>query len=182
MPLQFYKPNKFKTGSAGSFTINSKGGAIYAEIVKQLTWDDKTETATFYDKEKKEKGPNVKIQLDRDEIGGLIYSLLTKGEFKAYHESETQTTQIEFKQYQKYNKQTREYEGPFLGWGLTVSRKSKEDNGKAESHKLPFTYGEAMVLLEYFRFALEKIFSAIYAEDKQKALEFQEKRKSQQKE
>lgn len=169
MPAQFYKPNKFNTGSACALSINSKGGAVYVEIVKQLSWDTTTENGSFYDREKKEKGENVKIQIDRDEIGGLIYAIQTKKEFKAFHESETQQTQITFGLLQKWNKDKKIYEGDPIGYSLVVNRNSKETAGEKSTFKIGFTFGEGMVLLEYFKFALEKIFSAIYAEDKKKA-------------
>lgn len=172
MPLQFYKPNSFNSGSACSFSINSKGGSVYVEIVKQISWDKTTETGVFFDREKKEKGENVSVQLDRDELGDLIYAIQRNKPFKAFHESEKQTTRINFEQYAKWNKEKRVYEGEPIGWGLSIGRKSKEKNEESQ-FKIPFTFGESIVLLEYFRFALEKIFSAIYSEDKQRALERQ---------
>jgi len=172
MPLQFYKPNKFNTGAACALSINSKGGAVYVEVIKQLTWDEKSECATFYDRDKKEKGANVKIQLDRDEIGGMIHALLTRKEFKAFHESETQQTNIVLDLYYKWDAKAKAYKDdePPLGFGLSISRKSKENSEKS-NFKIPFTFGESVVLIEYFRFALEKIFSAVYSEDKKRAEE-----------
>lgn len=169
MPETFYKPNKFNTGSACGLSLNSKGGAVYVEIVKQMGWDDKSETGSFYDHAKKEKGDNVKIQIDRNEIGALIYSITTKTDFKAYHESETQTSQIEFGLLRKWNKDKRVYEGDPIGYSLVVNRTSKEKVGEKSTYKIGFTFGEGMVFLEYLRFSLEKIFSATYAADKKSA-------------
>lgn len=195
MPLAFYKPNPSVKGCACSFSFNSKDGAVFLSLVKQTGWDNSSKTGAFkggaqcnvklntneigglidtiatsiapvydisrlkvastdlFDAEGEAKKPLPEINL---------YSSAVPREFNVYHAGQNQNLAIKFAPSYLKDKPNKEIKGI----GLSVTQSIAE--GAKTSFFIGFTAGECVVLKQYFQHALEKIFMAIYSEDKQK--------------
>ncbi len=155
MGLQFYKANAAAKGSATSLSFNSKDRALYISIIKQTSWNPTNRTGTF------KGGQQCNVKFSLSEVGEFIAALKNNSEFKAFHSSASGTTQISFAPY--IDKQEIQ-----KGFGLKVySTKGTEKT----NFIIGFTFGEMEALSEYFKFVLNHFFSAIYSEDKKKALD-----------
>jgi hypothetical protein len=150
--MKIYKPSPKGTGHAGSFSVTSSGKAqgIYAEIIKQKSWDDSSKTGTF-DSSKEAK---VNLKFTTAEIAGMMQVCQKqKGTVKFFHNTGEITSSISFGVYPD-----KEGETP-RGIALSVSKGEKRAS-------LPFTFAEAGLLCEWFRWALNRIFTADYTEQK----------------
>lgn len=148
---QFYKPNPKCSGSACNFSVTSsgKGQGIYVEMIKQKSWDEAQKTGKF-DKEYK-----INLKFGEHEIAEMmVINQRQKGSVKFFHTSDAGAAQIS---YGVYN----DKDGNPKGIALGVSKGDKKLS-------IPFTFGEAVLLNEWFRFALSRIFTADFAEAKKK--------------
>jgi len=96
--------------------------------------------------------------------------------FSGYHTSAKADTRINFEAY--VSKPFGEKPAELKGVSLSVSKKVKDETVDSPSFLMGFTFGEARTLLEYLRFALTHCFSALYADDKQRTKEYQEKKEA----
>jgi len=152
--MKFYKPNPKVGGAACSFSVTSTGKAqgFYIQLVKQTGWDDKNKTGSF------DKNPENKINLkfSPTEIAGMMeICQKKKGQAKFFHTTGDTSSQITFGVYPFK-------EGEALtpkGIALSVSKGEKKAS-------VPFTFAEALLLCEWFRFGLNRIFVADYTEEK----------------
>jgi hypothetical protein len=150
--MKFYKPNPKNTGSCGSFSVTSSGKqqGFYVELLKQKSWDDKAKTGTF-DSSKENK---LNLKFNPTEIAGMMQICQRqKGVVKFFHNTGEVTSSISFGVYPD-----KEGETP-RGIALSVSKGDKRGS-------LPLTFQESTLLLEWFRWALGRVFTADYTEAK----------------
>lgn len=148
--LQFFKAQKNGNGSAANFSFNSKDGAFYVEIVKQTGYDNAKNLGSF------KGGAKLNSKLSLTEIGSFLNAIYNKQEFKSVHKTSDRTLTISFAPY--FLKDSNEYKG--FGLSLFVS--------KDEVCRIGFSPGELELLVEFFKFGLEKCFSSMYADDKKR--------------
>lgn len=150
--MQVYKPNPRNTGALCSFSVTSSGksSGIYAEILKQKTWDDKTKTGTF--DTAKEHKINLKFTIAEAAAMSIICQK-QKGEATFFHNTGEVTSSIKFSVYNK-----KDTDIP-AGIALSVTKGDKKAS-------VPFTFAEAFVLSRWFDFAFNRIFTAEYTERK----------------
>ena len=152
--MQLYKANKSNKGAACSFGFNSKDGALFTQIVKQVSYDESRHIGSF------SGGEKIVIKSGITEIGAFLDVLQRNVEYSTVHTTKDGTTQIWFAPY------VVEADGVKTqkGYGLRVARKSSD--GKESKFLMPFNFGEAAALKVYLDFVLRHIFSADYAEEK----------------
>lgn len=203
MGLSFYKPNTKNTGCACQVSFNSKDEAIYFEFIKQVAWNAETKNGSFKNGEKAnvkfglhEVGNIIAIieqtivptyditsanapvssndifgESDEGEKStGTQMNLVSSqklSEYSTYHDGQKQKVQIKFASYGKPK---------VAGLALGITKIDAEDATKKTQFSVPFTFGEAIVLREYLKFALGHCFTAIYSADKKKAEEYQKKK------
>jgi hypothetical protein len=146
----FYSPNAKNTGALLMTSFDSKGAAIYFNLMKQVGWDANKKVASF------SGGEKINVKLSKDEAGALMYAVLNNGEASFYHTFEKAVTTVSFKYY------TIPANGDMkakVGFGLTVKSGDKE-------WKVGLTVGAAMRLYMFLDYAFEHINSAAYAADK----------------
>lgn len=156
--LSIYKAKANKNGTACSFSFNSKDQALFINLIKQVGWDESTKKGSF------KGGDKCNVKFSMAEIGGLIDTIEKGRPSKGYHSSQNQTIQYTFAPY---------YLGPeggdkkLAGFSLSVFRQTGEEKEK-KAFQIGFNFGEAVMLREYFRSVLGRMFGAIYSEDKQR--------------
>ena len=149
--ISFYKPNSKNTGTACSFSVNSKDGSVWSSLIKQSSWNEATKTGSFSDnKDNPQKSARVKFSLT--EAAGLLEALDKNVEFSAYHSSDKQVTKIKFSPYLKDDKQ--------IGFSYSVNKESKDNIENKQSFLLGFYFNEARLLREFLIHALNSVFKA----------------------
>jgi len=141
--IQFYKANPKVTGTACSFSVNPKDKSVYASLIKQKSWDDKTKTGRF------DADSKCITKLSTMELGALIHAIESKTDWSAYHGTQTRATKMNFSPYSQ---------GGNEGFNFRVTADSKEDSENKSTYSMGFRYGEAEVLKQYFSFAMQSIF------------------------
>ena len=143
--IQFYKANPKVSGTACSFSVYPKVKSVYASLIKQKSWDDKTKTGRF------DADSKCITKLSTMELGALINAIDTKTDWSAYHGTQTRATKMNFSPYSQ---------GGNEGFNFRVTADSKEDSEKKATYSMGFRYGEAEVLKRYFIFSMNAIFQA----------------------
>ena len=142
----FYAANQALQMGAMDLSVNSKDGSVFMKFAPQKAYHADRRAKGEYD-----WGNAVNVKLDVGEIGGFIRALRSDGEFLFIHDFEGNKTTggVKFYTTQNGNK----------GFGFSVKKGDK-------TIKVPVPVGDGELILEYFRFALDHIFSADYALDK----------------
>ena len=147
--ISFYKPNSKNTGTACSFSVNSKEGSIWSSLIKQSSWNEGTKTGSFSaNKDNPQKSAKIKFSIT--EAAGLLETLDKNIEFSAYHSSDKQITKIKLSPYIKDDKQ--------VGFSYSVNKESKENIENKQSFLLGFYFSEARLLKEFLTHSLQSIF------------------------
>jgi hypothetical protein len=147
--ISFYKPNSKNTGTACSFSVNSKEGSIWSSLIKQSSWNEGTKTGSFSaNKDNPQKSAKIKFSIT--EAAGLLETLDKNIEFSAYHSSDKQITKIKLSPYIKDDKQ--------VGFSYSVNKESKENIENKQSFLLGFYFSEARLLKEFLAHSLQSIF------------------------
>ena len=164
MPSQFFSPNAKVSGGAAFFTFNSKDGAVYIKLLKQIA-NNPSKKGNF-------DGANpINIKLSQDEAADLIRAIRVNGESKFFHKFDSITTSGSLKFYTIPAKDTFPARS---GYGLSVK---KSQDGKEQEIKCGFTLASAERLSLWLNNALTHIFDAEYSQDLKDFKERQEKKK-----
>lgn len=155
MAIQFYKPTQKVTGSACSFSFNSKDECLYIQLVKQVGYDPAKRLGSF------NGGEKVNLKFSMTEIGGMIDALERNVPFSAFHSSEARTG-INFDPYIDKVSNLQK------GFSLRINQTSGDNK---ISFALGFTFPEMVQIREYLKFVLEHCFSANYSADKKAYLD-----------
>ena len=141
--IQFYKANPKVTGTACSFSVNPKDKSVYASLIKQKSWDDKTKTGRF------DADSKCITKLNLMELGAIINAIEAKSDWSAYHGTQTRATKMNFSPYSQ---------GDNHGFNFRVTADSKEDSEQKATYSMGFRYGEAEALKQYFIFSMHSIY------------------------
>jgi hypothetical protein len=149
--ITYYKPNSKNTGTACSFSVNSKDSSIWSSLIKQSSWNEAKKIGSFSDNQ---NNPNksVKIKFSLTEAAGILDAIERNAEFSAYHTSEKQTTQIKFSPYIRDEKQ--------VGFSYSVNKEDKQNVENKQSYLIGFYFNEARLLKEFLTYSLNSIFEA----------------------
>jgi len=169
MPNSFYSPNAKISGGALFASFNSKDGAIYLKLLKQI--------ANNPDKKGNFDGKNpLNIKLSQDEAADIIRAIRLNGEAKFFHKFNNDSTSGVFKYYTI--KSTDPKFPDRHGFGLSVKR----TGGITQEVKIGFTLASAERFSLFLQNALVHIFDAEYSQDLKDYKESQAKKQSTPKE
>lgn len=147
--ISFYKPNSKNTGTACSFSVNSKDESIWSSLIKQASWDESKKIGSF-SLNQNNPTKSVKIKFSLTEASGILDALERNVEFTAYHSSEKQTTRIKLSPYIKDNNQ--------VGYSYMVSKEDKQNSENKQSYLIGFYFNEARLLKQFLVYAINSIF------------------------
>lgn len=149
--IQLYHPNKSNTGSAASFWFSERDNVVYATILKQSGWDDKSRNGTFKasmaDPLKK---TNIKFSFV--EVCGILDSIERNRSFSSYHDNEDFSKSIKFEPYLDKTSNAAK------GSSFSVLVKNKQDTSTSNSFLIGFTFAEARYIREFLVYCLHKKF------------------------
>lgn len=149
--ITYYKPNSKNTGTACSFSVNSKDGSIWSSLIKQNSWDESKKIGSFSGNQNN-PSKSVKIKFSLNEAAGILDAIERSTEFSAYHTSEKQTTQIKFAPYIKDEKQ--------VGFSYMVSKSDKQNSENKQSYLIGLYFSEARLLRQFLSYALDSVFDS----------------------
>jgi hypothetical protein len=149
--ISFYKPNSKNTGTACSFSVNSKDNSVWGSLIKQSSWNDAKKIGSFSENQ---NNPNksVKVKFSLTEAAGLLDALERNVEFSAYHTSEKQITRIKLSPYMRDDKQ--------VGFSYAVNKEDKQNSENKQSYLIGFYFNEARLFREFLVYALNSVFEA----------------------
>ena len=147
--ISFYKPNSKNTGTACSFSVNSKDNSVWGSLIKQSSWNEAKKIGSFSENQ---NNPNksVKVKFSLTEAAGLLDSLERNTEFSAYHTSEKQITKIRLAPYIRDEKQ--------VGFSYSVNKEDKQNIENKQSYLIGFYFNEARLLREFLAYSLNSVF------------------------
>ena len=147
--ISFYKPNSKNTGTACSFTVNTKDASIWGSLIKQSSWNEAKKIGSFSDNQ---NNPNksVKVKFSLTEAAGILDAIERNTEFSAYHTSEKQTTRIKFCPYIREDKQ--------VGFSYSVNKEDKQNSENKQSYLIGFYFNEVRLLKQFISYALDATF------------------------
>ena len=171
--ISFYKPNSKNTGTACSFSVNSKDNSVWGSLIKQSSWNETKKLGSFSENQ---NNPNksVKVKFSLTEAAGLLDSLERNTEFSAYHTSEKQITKIRLAPYIRDDKQ--------VGFSYSVNKEDKQNIENKQSYLIGFYFNEARLLKEFLSYSLNSIFETQRIEAIKKAKNFTKETKDELKE
>ena len=149
--ISFYKPNSKNTGTACSFSVNSKDNSVWGSLIKQSSWNDAKKIVSFSENQ---TNPNksVKVKFSLTEAAGLLDALERNAEFSAYHTSEKQITKIKLSPYMRDDKQ--------VGFSYAVNKEDKQNSENKQSYLIGFYFNEARLLREFLSYSLNSVFES----------------------
>lgn len=147
--IAFYKPNSSNSGCAFSFNIGKSGKndglSVYINAIKQSSWNEKTKVGSFSENAK-DPEKSISVKLNEFELGSFLHAIRNYTTFKAFHSFDDNKTVINFGPYTKKD--------GTQAFSFSVTKNSTLKFG------IGLEMGEAYALAEYFKLALNKIFTA----------------------
>lgn len=167
MPLTFFTSDNKCRGTASHWGVNSKENRLYLTLKKQDSWDEERNVGTF-------QGAHCSIALSVEEIGKLINFFESGGSepielIRSYQNS--------FSKLELSKKTFLKNDVNVINFLLKIE---KSDDG-FEKWITAFNVDKAAVIKRYLYFSLEHIFTAIYSDDKKKAIERKKNREEEEK-
>jgi hypothetical protein len=147
--ISFYKPNSKNTGTACSFSVNSKDNSVWGSLIKQSSWNDAKKIGSFSENQNN-PSKSVKVKFSLTEAAGLLDALERNTEFSAYHTSEKQITKIKLAPYIRDEKQ--------VGFSYSVNKEDKQNVENKQSYLIGFYFNEARLLKEFLTYSLNSVF------------------------
>jgi hypothetical protein len=149
--ISFYKPNSKNSGTACSFSVNSKDNSVWGSLIKQSSWNEAKKIGSFSENQ---NNPNksVKVKFSLTEAAGILDAIERNAEFSAYHTSEKQITKIKFSPYIRDEKQ--------VGYSYSVNKEDKQNIENKQSYLIGFYFNEARLLKEFLSYSLNSVFES----------------------
>jgi hypothetical protein len=154
MGIHFYHPNKVSTGFAASFWFSDRDDTIFATILKQAGWDEKTQNGIFKDS-MNDPLKRVNIKLGYVEIAAILDCIERSRPFATFHDNEESPKQISFSPW--LDKQTKAPKG--FSFSITVA--NKQDSTFKNSFYIGLTFAEARLVREFMVFCLHTHFQRL---------------------
>ncbi len=154
--VSLFHPNKSNTGSACSFSQNSKDGQIYATIIKQSSWDEAKRIGGFVES-RNDPLKHINIKLAPHEVGAILDSLDRFRPFSTVHVSEKDTKSINFGLWIP-KPATPDVKSEPKGYSFTINLTDKEDSTKKIGFYIALTFAEARLIREFLIYSLQNLF------------------------
>lgn len=157
MAIHFYHPNKAIKGFAASFWYSERDNTVFATILKQSGWDDKTENGIFKGSVDNPEG-KVNVKFSDCEVAGIIDCIERNRPFNGFHDSEETPKNIAFTPWlDKNNNNTQK------GFSFSITVTDKQDSSYKNSFYIGLTFAEARLIREFLIHSLHTYFGRLKA-------------------
>jgi len=148
MSYILYKPNKSNTGSACQFNAKFDDECLYAQITKQVAWEN--------NKGLFKGGKRLVSKLNTWEAGHIISAIERNTDWETVHATEKNKTQVKFNRYFKYDSETKTYTDVQLGFSFSLGHK---EGDQMQWWRMGINFGESEVLKSYLRWFLSAVYN-----------------------
>lgn len=160
MTNHIYHPTKTVKGFACSFWFSDRDCSLYATLIKQAGWDEKTQNGTFKGS-LKDPNKKVNIKLSWIEASAILDCIERNRPFNTYHDQDDFPKAITFTPWM--GKAFTDGEGnqrPATqnGFSFTITVKNKQDTTQQNAFFIGLTFAEARYIREFLIHALHKHF------------------------
>lgn len=161
--IQIYKPNSKNTGFGFSFQLGKDraGYSVYINAIAQSSYDAKKRQG-YFEGNKDNPAKSISVKFNEFELGQMILALTKRSEWSTIHKfkkqsGEEDTTQIYIGKYDRKK------------GDKIVSQESTIGFVRNGNQKFGITLNdrERICLIEFFRFALSKIYSYRFAKSQE---------------
>lgn len=157
--IQIYKPNSKNTGYGFSFQVGKdrSGYSTYINAIAQSSYDA-SKRQGYFEGNKDNPAKSISVKFNEFELGQMISALTKKAEWSTIHKFKKpdgeDTTQIYIGKYDRKDRKSGE-----------ISQESTISFIRNGNQKFGITLndGERICLIEFFRFALQKIYQYRFA-------------------
>jgi len=157
--IHIYHPNKAVKGFACSFWYSNRNDSLFATLVKQAGWDEKTQNGTFKgslnDPTKK-----VNIKLSEVEACAILDCIERNRPFSTFHQSDESPKSISFTPWMNTPIADDEGNRPPVtqkGFSFSIVVGNKQDTNK-NSFYIGLTFAEARYIREFLIHYLQQSF------------------------
>jgi hypothetical protein len=148
--ISIYKPNKANAGCACTFQYSAKDKTVFINAILQHSWNDAERSGSFRENMKNPE-KSISVKLSAFECGAIINSIESFTEASMFHTFNDSVTTIGFTPWVKKDEKGTK------AFGLKIIK------NKTITFKMPIEYGEAVVIREFLKNSLNKIFDTPYA-------------------
>jgi hypothetical protein len=155
-----YHPTKSVKGFACSFWYSDRDNAVYATLIKQAGWDEKTQNGTFKDS-LNDPNKKVNIKLSFVEVAAILDCIERNRPFSNYHDQDDFPKQISFTPWM--SKAFTDGEGNAHpasqnGYSFTITVKNKQDTSQSNAFYIGLNFAEARYIREFLIHSMHKHF------------------------
>lgn len=151
--IQIYHPSKSGKGFAASFWYSERDDSVFATIIKQSGYDEKTQNGVFKGNKNDPTG-KVNVKLDYFEVAGILNSIEKNHTFSKPHDTEETFKQISFSPW-------KNQDGTQKGFSFSITSTNKQNPTIKNSFYIGFTYDEARLIREFLVYTLHSHFQKI---------------------
>ena len=156
--ISLFHPNKSNTGSACSFSQNTKDGTIFAAIIKQDTWDDSKHVGGFVGS-RGNSDKHINIKFSPTEVGAILDAIDRFRLFSTVHVDDKSNKSINFGLWlTKLDPTKPDEKQQAKGYSFSITLTDKEDSTKKISFYIGLTFAEARLIREFLAFSLQRSF------------------------
>lgn len=151
--VHIYHPSKSGKGFAASFWYSERDKTVFATLLKQSGWDEKTQNGIFKGNIDNPEG-RVNIKLDFIEASAILDCIERGREFKSFHDNDETPKQIAFTPWIGQD-------GKQKGYSFSVTVTNKQDTSYKNSFYIGLTFAEGRLIREFFIFTLHQHFARL---------------------
>lgn len=154
--IHIYHPNKAVKGFACSFWYSEKDDTLFATLIKQAGWDEKTQNGLFKES-LNDPTKKVNIKLDYVEAAAILDCVERNRPFKTFHDNEESPKTIQFVPWM-----SQDATPVIKGYSFSVTVGSKQDSAFKNSFYIGLTFAEGRLIREFLINSIHKHFNRIY--------------------
>lgn len=158
--IHIYHPNKAVRGFACSFWYSERDGSLFATLIKQSGWDEKTQNGTFK-ASLEDPTKKVNIKLSEIEACAILDCIERNRPFTTFHDFEAAPKSISFIPWMNQSVADDDGNRPAptqKGFSFSVAITNKEDPTNKNSFYIGLSYPEARFVREFLIHVLHKTF------------------------
>lgn len=153
--LHIYHPNKNVSGFACSFWFSDRDDTLFATLIKQSGWDEKTENGSFK-ASLEDPTKKVSIKLGYVEAAAILDCIERNRPFKTFHDNEQSPKNIAFTPWMQTGESATQ-----RGFSFSVSIPNKENANEKNSFYIGLTFAEARLIREFLVYIIHRHFQTM---------------------
>lgn len=165
--IHIYHPNKSVKGFACSFWYSTRNDSVFATLIKQSGWNEKTQTGVFKDS-LNDPTKRVNIKLSELEVSAILDCIERNRPFSGFHALDDSVSKtVSFSPWMVQPAADIDADTPAKpvqkGFSFTVNITPKD--GEKNGFYIGLTYAEARYIREFLMHCLQKKFNKTFVRE-----------------